>query len=286
MNLKNTVDEYIQRREADDISETTKEIYRIYLNELVDFLGEISLERFNKENVEAFLDYQRNREGQHGKLSDSTIEKYYHVINTFSNWLEDRGYKRKSVTYTIKAPTVQKELPEILSSEEVYRFLKDLEENTDFHTRKLFRFILNTGARLSEVVTLDLGDIELENEYVKLSYQGRQEPVFLYYQVLIQDLNAYLEQYRNVVARKGESAFFVTRKGTRYTKEGLSTIIRRKLNKIGVKGKCGINKLRNTFAVQFLIQGGKDYALLNILGLKSMRSVEPYIKLAGKFKSH
>jgi hypothetical protein len=66
VNLKAAVDEYIKERKEDDISDTTKTIYQLYLNDLADLLGEIPLEGFTKEKVQAFLEHQRCRQGKSG----------------------------------------------------------------------------------------------------------------------------------------------------------------------------------------------------------------------------
>lgn len=282
MKLKTAVDEYIQERDKDDITNQTKKLYRRYLYELADFVGEIQLGSFNQDKVEAFLDYQRNREGPRGTLSESTIKKYYSVITTFSNWLKDQRYKPKSVTKRITAPTVEERTPEILSDDEHKRLLADLSRNANLQTKLLFEFILQTGARLSEVVNLNLKDVKLEEENVELAYTGRDRPIILHSTSLVECLETYIEEHRNKVVKKGEKALFVTRRGTRYTNDGLSTIIRKRLKGVGVKGQCGINKLRHTFAVNYLKKGGMDWDLMKILGLKDVRSIMPYVHLANK----
>jgi integrase/recombinase XerD len=282
LNLKAAVDEYIKERKADDISNTTKTIYRLYLNDLADFLGKIPLENLDKEKVQAFLEHQRSRQGKSGALSESTIRKFYSVIHTFSIWLKDQGYKEKSVTEMIKAPSVGERLPEILSNDEYKKLLADLSQNASHQTKLLFEFILQTGARLSEVVNLNLEDIKLEEGCVELSYPKRDRRTVLHSTSLVECLETYIKEHRNKVVKPGEKALFVTRRGTRYTNDGLSTIIRKRLKGVGVKGKCGINKLRNTFAVNYLEDGGMDWDLMKILGLKDVRSIMPYVHLANR----
>jgi site-specific recombinase XerD len=96
---------------------------------------------------------------------------------------------------------------------------------------------------------------------------------------LKRDLENYLEIIRPMVAKEGEQALFVTQQGTRYTNEGLSTLIKTKLKKIGVEGHYGPHKLRHTYATNYLRNGGNLEQLRIVMGHRDISTTQRYLSL-------
>jgi len=279
MNLSDAVDEYIGAKEVENLSKKTIQIYKSMLDEFLVFLGDISLESYSASDVRSFLRYQRNREGRFGKLSDATIHKYYSVVRTFSIWIKAQGYIEHSPTEKVNAPRVEEKLPESLSDKELGNLFKYLKAYSTKRVQLIFSFFIDTGARLSEVVNIDLDDLYLEDGWVKVYGKGRRERILPLGNTFRKDLKEYLNSIRPVIAEEGEKALFVTEDGTRYTTSGLSTLVKTKMKKVGVEGHYGPHKLRHTYATNYLRNGGRLEQLRRVMGHRKISTTQRYLSL-------
>jgi site-specific recombinase XerD len=279
MYLREAVKEFIDAKTIENLSEKTIEIYTSMTDELEDFLGDMPLEDFDAGEVRKFLSYQRNREGRFGKLSDATVHKYYSVVRTFSRWLRDQEYVIVSATEKVNAPRMEAKLPEAMNDDEVNRLFKYLRAFCSQRVQLIFAFFLDTGARLNEVVQLDLKDLHLKDGWVKVYGKGRRERILPLGRALSRDLEEYVNLIRPAVAQEDEEALFVTQDGSRYTREGMSTLIKTKLQKIGVEGHYGPHKLRHTYATNYLRNGGQLEQLRIVMGHRDISTTQRYLSL-------
>lgn len=279
MNLRQAADEFIAAKEIENLATKTIDLYTSMTDELVEHVGDISVRTFSSSHVRNFLSYQQSRDGRLGRLSDATIHKYYSVTRTFSRWLEAQGYLKESPTEKVRAPRVEDRLPESLTNDEVSELFRYLGAYSSERVRLIFAFFLDTGARLTEVVNLNLSDLHLQDGWIKVYGKGRRERILPLGQTLKRDLENYLTMIRPEVAHEGEEALFVTQQGTRYSREGMATLVKTKLKKIGVQGHYGPHKLRHTYATNYLRNGGQLEALRMVLGHRDISTTQRYLSL-------
>jgi len=279
MNLQEAVHDFIDAKHIENVSAKTLQVYESMLKELVDFTGAIPISEYNAGHVRRFLSYQQGREGRFGKLSDATVHKYYAVVRTFSRWLRDQEYTQTSATHKVSAPRVEDKLPESLTDEEVTRLLRYLKSYCSERVQLIFSFFLDTGARLNEVVQLNVDGVHLDDGWVKVFGKGRRERIMPLGKALKRDLGTYLATIRPTIANPDEQALFVTQHGTRYTREGMATLVKSKLKKIGVKGHYGPHKLRHTYATNYLRNGGQLEQLRIVMGHRDISTTQRYLSL-------
>ena len=279
MDLREAVDEWLRTKEIENVSQKTLSIYQNMTQELVDHVGNIPLKDFREKVVLDFLSYQRNREGRFGKLSDATLHKYYSVIRTFSIWLDDMEYVKRAPTDRVRAPRIESKLPECLSDDEVNELFGYLRARCSERVQLIFAFFLDTGARLEEVVKLDVDHVHLEDGWVKVYGKGRRERILPLGKQLKKDLTDYLTYIRPRLAQEDEQALFVTKWGERYKIEGLATLVKTKLKEIGVKGRYGPHKLRHTFATNYLRNQGGIEQLRIQMGHRDIKTTQRYLAL-------
>jgi site-specific recombinase XerD len=279
MNLRSAVDEFISAKKIENLSDRTINLYASMTDELVDFVGEIPLDEFTASEIRNFLSYQQDRNGRYGKLSDATLHKYYSVIRTFSRWLANQEYKEISPMDKVRPPRVEDKLPESMTDEEVDRLFRYLKAYCSDRVTLIFAFFLDTGARLTEVVRLNVDDLHLNDGWVKVYGKGRRERILPLGRELSRSLENYLAMTRPLIAEEGEEALFVTQQGTRYTREGMSTLVKTKLQKVHVKGHYGPHKLRHTYATNYLRNGGNLEQLRIVLGHRNISTTQRYLSL-------
>jgi len=130
-----------------------------------------------------------------------------------------------------------------------------------------------------KVVQLDLKAFHLKDGWVKVYSKGRRERILPLGRAISRDLEEYVNLIRPAVAQEDEEALFVTQDGSRYTREGMSTLIKTKLQKIGVEGHYGPHKLRHTYATNYLRNGGQLEQLRIVMGHRDISTTQRYLSL-------
>jgi site-specific recombinase XerD len=279
MNLREAAEDFIMAKRVENCTQRTLKVYGNFVHEFVDYTGEIPVEDLKATHVRRFIDYQQTREGRFGPLADSTVKKYYSVVRTFCNWLKAQEIKDIVPTDKVPAPRVEQKVPECLTDEELDNLYRYLKAYCSERVQLIFQFFLDTGARLSEAVDIDLDDLQLEYGVVKVYGKGRRERILPLGRRLQMALGEYIENIRPEIVQDGEEALFVTQFGARYAREGMATLVKTKLKKIGVKGSCGPHKLRHTFATNYLRNKGNLEQLRIVLGHRDISTTQRYLTL-------
>jgi integrase/recombinase XerC/integrase/recombinase XerD len=172
---------------------------------------------------------------------------------------------------------VPETLVEPLTDQEIDRLLQEARKHPGEHA--LFVLMLDTGLRASELGTLKLGDVDLENGVLKVvggkGGKSRMVPFGTRAQKLVID---WVLHHRPDVQFE---SVFVDRKGVPYTRKSLRTLMRRLARRTGVT-RLHSHLLRHTFATRFLESGGNAIYLKAILGHSSMRMTERYVHIVGE----
>jgi integrase/recombinase XerD len=127
---------------------------------------------------------------------------------------------------------------------------------------------------------LNLEDVHIDDGWAKIYGKGSKEAIVPLGERLAIHLHKYLYEVRpNIVKNSQEKAFFVSNRGTRYSKSGLSMLVRRYLKKVGVKGKIGPHKLRHTFATNYLRYEGNLEALRRVMRHSNLQTTQRYLGL-------
>lgn len=186
---------------------------------------------------------------------------------------------QSSPTEKTRAPRVDNDLPEALTSEEIVRILDYLDTRCSFRDRVIFEFFLDTGCRVNEVANLTLADIHLTDGWAKVFGKGRREAIVPLGDELCKDLNLYINRYRR--APEDESGLFVSNVAPyrRLTRDGIITMVKRVHKACEIKGKNGPHKLRHTMATEFIKNGGDVAVLRKILRHSNIVVTQRYINL-------
>ena len=116
---------------------------------------------------------------QEGGLSPFTIHGYVRVIKAFASWLHEEGFTTANVMKRLKRPKLPKPVIEILTDEEIERLLNSFNPKTFLGLRMLIitLLLLDTGIRASELLGLELGDIDWGNDTIRVWGKGNKERI-------------------------------------------------------------------------------------------------------------
>jgi integrase/recombinase XerC len=251
---------------------------RNYTNDLLEFFGFVSesgidtLKNVNKQTVRSYLAKLMDQ-----KYAKSSIARKLSAIRSFYRYLMREELIAASPAATTVSPKLDKRLPAFLTVEEAKRLVEspDLSQPQGQRDRALLELLYASGMRVSELVNMDVQQINLATNEIRVWGKGAKERVVLIGGPAAQAINTYInEGRRELLGGKKNKALFVNRYGER--------ILARRVQKILKKYAVAINKnvhphtLRHTFATH-LLDGGADLKVVQeLLGHADLSSTQIY----------
>ena len=278
MDVKSARDQFILSCVTERLSPKTIRAYEDHLDRFLEQLGDFQIEDLTVNEIRKFIQLEMTRQGRDGYLSSSSVHKAFSVVRTFANWSYREGLVTPCPTDNLRAPRIEQAIPEVLSDKELKDLHHHLRTEASLRDRSIIEFFLDTGARLSEVVNLNVKDVNIDQAYCRIMGKGRKEGVLPLGYSLRFNLHKYIHTERE--AAIDESALFVSyNSGKRLHQTGIANVVRKHLAAIGIAGKKGPHKLRHTFATLFLRNGGSLEALRIILRHNDIKTTQIYLHL-------
>jgi integrase/recombinase XerD len=187
-------------------------------------------------------------------------------------------------TDEIDAPRPRRKLPALLSREEIEALLvsPDPRKAPGRRDRAMLELLYATGLRVSELVSLELNDVDLESRMLVARGKGSKERVVPVGAPAAEALKAYLFGARDVLLRGRRSKdLFVTPRGGRMTRQGFAKLLARHARAAGISRRVSPHKLRHSFATH-LLEGGADLrAVQAMLGHADVSTTQIYTHVDG-----
>lgn len=234
----------------------------------------------SEEIIEAYLIFMKHKDQPY---ASSTIARKVAAIKSFYNYLTAQGLIDDNPTIDIDSPKVKKRLPQTLSFSQVERLLAapaggDTPKNLRDIT--LLKVLYETGMRVTEVVSLQLEDVDLRRALLSSpTRQGeaREIPLEEATQSL---LTRYLAEGRpQLVKDAAESALFLNHRGEKLTRQGLWLIIKGYARQAGLNAEVTPHTLRHSFAVHRLSKGSKLEDIQRLLGHANISTTQIYAQM-------
>ncbi len=218
-------------------------------------------------------------------LTAGTVARISTVLHTFFLFLEDEGLIEKNPAHRLERPHVPPRLPgDVLSLKEVRRLLEvpDLTTPVGLRNRAVVELLYATGIRRSELLKLDLTDINHEDREVIVHGKGSKGRRIPLTRSAYKEVMAYIERGRPSLVKKhpdGSCAIFLTIRGHRQERVGLASVLRLLARKAGIKKKLTPHTLRRTFATH-LLQGGANLRhIQTLLGHADLNTTAIYLRI-------
>lgn len=214
--------------------------------------------------------------GKDRGLKGSTIRSRLIALQAFYRWALDEGEITAKPTDGVTVSRGFDSAPDVLSDDEIRALLKTC-EGTTYKARRdqaLFRLMLATGLRVSEIVGLDLGDLDLLNRLVAVRDGKGGKPRVTRFDP---GTAAALDRYRRVRARHryaGSPKLWLGERGP-WTVRGVAEALDRRGNTAGI-GHVYPHQMRHTFADRYLTGGGKEGDLMVLGGWESETVMRKY----------
>lgn len=221
--------------------------------------------------------------------SGSTISRSLASLKNFYAYAVTSGFLEKSpVPVDIRVERGEKKLPQILSSKEVETLLAQpvCGDAKGYRDKAMLEVMYATGIRVTELIDLNVDDVNLELGILKCSGSRKSRAIPLY-PAALRALTVYLRDIRTaMVADSAETALFVNIGGARMSRQGFWKILKHYQSKAGIEKEITPHTLRHSFAVHLLENGADLGSLQELMGHSDISSTQLYTQMINqKLKS-
>lgn len=259
-----------------NLAERTRRAYIYDIERLGEFLTVLHgrTPRPDQVDVEAIREYLNHMQLDRACKS-TTLARMISSIRGFFDFAVERGAVDQSPAARLRTPKQPKRLPIYLVPQEVVRLLESPEAETSqgIRDRAMMTTLVFTGMRLSELVGINLADLDLTHQTIRVMGKGRKERIAPLNRIVIDALNRYLE------ARplSDSPALFLNRYGDRLTGRSIEKMVRHYALKAGIfKDGISPHKLRHTFATMLHASEVDLIEIQALMGHASIASTQIY----------
>jgi integrase/recombinase XerC len=257
----------------------TVKSYREDLIQAIDFFreqlpGGLKPDRLTTRVIRAYLAWL------HGQgYAKTTIARRLAAVRSWLRFLCRQGVIARNPTDGLRGPRQDKRLPHFLSAEQMTKLL-DTPGDTTLGTRDraLFETMYSAGLRVSELVGVDLDDMDLDGGTLVVRGKGKRERVALLGRPAIKAMREWLAVRDTLVAglRASPAAVFLNRFGRRLTTRSVARFLEKYLARAGLDPRSSPHTLRHSFATHLLDAGADVRSVQELLGHRSLGTTQIY----------
>ena len=258
-------------------SENTLQSYRrdiVFYNKYVE-ANKINFAKVSVEDIKKYLEHLQ----EIGK-KPSTISRNLASIRAFYQFLVKNKKVKRDPTDGIQSPKIEKKAPSVLTSKEI-ELLLDQPKDVDLkgtRDKAMLEFAYATGMRVTEIISLNIEDVKLEDGYVVCHSGSKQRSIPLG-NISLKALKEYVEEARPILIKdENEEALFVNINGQRLTRQGFWKIVKYYKEQAHITKDITPHVLRHSFATHLLQNGADLKAIQTMLGHSDISSTQVYMQ--------
>jgi len=282
--MQEVFNRYINHLQAErNVSPYTIRNYKSDLLDFFRFLKEKKVATLDEVNRQVLRDYLGHLVGR--GIVKGSIARKLSAIRSFYRYLMREKLITANPIERISSPKLDRRLPLFLTLNEVKQLLEAPDPSTPqgLRDRALLELLYASGLRVSELTSLELGQINLDSNEIRVWGKGSKERVVLMGEPAAEALRNYFEQGRpKLLTAKRSNAIFLTRYGQRLPARSVQKILEHYTVKAGLKKRVLPHMLRHTFATHML-DGGADLRVVQeLLGHEQLSSTQIYTHVTKK----
>ena len=265
-----------------NVSINTVEAYRDDLESFVSFLCNdyftidrdlVELRRVDHLTIRAYLAHLARR-----KLARTSIARHLSALRTFFKYLMREGIVEMNPARSVATPRREKHLPAVMQTSDIALLLEqpDLSTNLGIRDRAWLELLYASGLRISELVGIDLDDIELRARLVKVHGKGSKERIVPFGSKAEEAIRAYLAVRS---AEADENALFVNYRGARITTRSVRRLFDGYIRSASLRAGISPHTMRHSFATHLLNAGADLRGIQELLGHASLSPTQKYTHL-------
>jgi len=247
--------------------------YKLDLEDFKKFLGDSALEKIDYLALRKYLAILKEK-----NLKSRTVGRRLSTLRSFFKFLIREGYLKNNPIASLSSPKQEKLLPLFLTEEEVTKLIGSvkLDDERGFRDRAVIETFYSTGIRVSELVGLNIEDIDFIGAVVKVLGKGKKERIAPIGDIALSAIRAYLERRKK---QQEAGALFLNKSGKRITDRGIRNIIDKYIRIASLKQGVSPHTLRHSFATHLLNRGADLRSVQELLGHVNLSTTQIYTHL-------
>ena len=232
-----------------------------------------------EEHVERYMAYMAGR----GK-SPASVARCVASLKSFYGYLLSRGEVERNPARNTTPVRTERKFPQILTGKEVELFLEQPQcvDPKGYRDHAMLELLYATGIRVSELISLDLEDVNLSAAFLRCASRGRERIIPLY-ATAVRALGDYIRDIRpQIVLDSREKALFVNMNGERMSRQGFWKIIKYYQEKAQIDKDITPHTLRHSFAAHLLENGADLRSIQEMLGHADISSTQIYTHVVNR----
>ena len=246
-----------------------------YQSDLYNLMKFVEKEKIYKDDIINYIEYL-NKENE----KDTSIARKITTIKNFYKYIS-KVHGISNPSEDIELPKLKKRLPNVLTIEEVNKLLDiELNDEFDYRNKAMLELMYASGLRVSELVKLNINDIDLENAVVKCFGKGSKERIIPIGDYALNALKEYISIYRNSML-KGyiTDSLFLNNHGNQMTRQGFFKILKGIAKDNKITKEFSPHTLRHSFATHILENGADLRIIQELLGHENISTTQIYTHL-------
>lgn len=220
-------------------------------------------------------------------ISSSSQARILSGLKSFYRYLLQEKICEEDPTLLVSFPSIGRHIPEVLSYEEIVKMLEviDLSQQFGHRNKAIIEVMYGCGLRVSEVISLNISDIYVKDEFVRIIGKGDKERLVPIGKKTLKELMLYTrgERLHQDIKPKFSDKVFISARGTSLTRQSVFLLVKSLAEKAGVKKTISPHTLRHSFATH-LLEGGADLrAVQQMLGHSSISTTEIYTHVSDEY---
>jgi len=248
--------------------------YKADIKEFFGFIENTPIEKIDHLWLRKFLARLRVKE-----YRPRTISRKLSAIRSFFRFLHREGYIKNNPAVLLMSPKLDKLLPEFLTEKEMSQFIEapKSEQKMGRRDRAIFETLYTTGIRVSELVGLNIHDVDFIGNIAKVLGKGKKERLVPLGNQAVNAIKDYVDHRKTT-----SKALFLNKNGTRLTDRGIRLIVNKYINAVSTQMHISPHIFRHSFATHLLNRGADLRSVQELLGHSSLSSTQVYTHVSNK----
>ncbi len=212
-------------------------------------------------------------------VGHTTLARKLASLRSFLHFLQQQGYVSDNVAGQVQSPKIRRPLPNVLPIDQVFALLDTpMTPSTALSLRDqaLLELLYASGIRVSELVALDMQDVDLHSGTLRVQGKGRRERQVFFGKTAAQALRAYLEERPSAPQGQATPALFVNHRGGRLSTRGVQLLVKKHCQRTGLPARTSPHTMRHAFATHLLDNGADLRAIQELLGHQQLSTTQKY----------
>ncbi|MFH1888718.1 MAG: tyrosine recombinase XerC [Candidatus Omnitrophota bacterium] len=274
MTMDRYIEKFIRYLEIEkNYSRHTISNYKLDLNDFKKFLGDTALDKVDYLLLRKYLAILKGK-----TLSSRSVGRRLSAMRSFFKFLVREGHLKTNPITVLSSPKQDKHLPVFLTEDEVGKLIVavKLVSERDYRDKAVIETFYSTGIRVSELVGLNIADIDFISGIIKVLGKGKKERIVPVGEMALSSIRSYLDKRKR---EKEPEALFLNKNGKRITDRGIRGVVSKYIRLASLKHGVSPHTLRHSFATHLLNRGADLRSVQELLGHVNLSTTQIYTHL-------